>query len=109
MIRECALGLGLLSMAFGVDAAAAGDIASGKQKSQVCQQCHGPDGNSSNPQFPRLAGQHPDYVVQALSSYKSGERKNPIMAPFAANLSERDREDLAAWFASRPNGLFVAP
>lgn len=94
-------------MALGLDAAAAGDIAAGKQKSAACQQCHGPEGNSSDPQFPRLAGQHPDYLVKALSDYKAGERKNPVMAPFAAMLSERDREDLAAWFASRENGLVV--
>jgi len=86
---------------------AAGNAEAGKQKSQLCQTCHGADGNSTNPQFPRLAGQYPDYLVQALSEYKSGARKNPIMTGFAANLSERDMEDIAAYFAGQQNGLAV--
>lgn len=81
--------------------AAAGNPAAGKEKSKVCEPCHGPGGNSENPQFPRLAGQHPDYLVKALQDYKSGARKNAIMAPFAANLSPRDMADLAAFFASQ--------
>jgi cytochrome c553 len=86
---------------------AAGNAEAGKQKSQVCQSCHGPDGNSTNAQFPRLAGQYPDYLVQALSEYKSGARKNPIMAGFAANLSERDMQDIAAYFAEQKNGVYT--
>jgi cytochrome c553 len=85
-------------------AIAAGNPSDGKQKSQVCVACHAEDGNSTNPQFPRLAGQHADYLVKALRDYKSGERKNPIMAPFAMSLSARDMEDLAAYF-SRQKGL----
>lgn len=81
--------------------AGAGDVASGKQKSQACIACHAEDGNSTNPQFPRLAGQHTDYLVKALRDYKTGERKNPIMAPFAAGLSPQDMEDLAAYFAQQ--------
>jgi cytochrome c553 len=80
---------------------AGGDPSVGKQKSQVCQSCHGADGNSANPQFPRLAGQYPDYIVQALTEYKSGQRKNPIMSGFAANLSERDMEDIASYFSGQ--------
>ncbi|MFL6649748.1 MAG: c-type cytochrome [Sulfurifustaceae bacterium] len=87
----------------------AGDPQAGQQKSAPCQACHGADGNSTGPQFPRLAGQYPDYLVQALMEYKNGERKNPIMAPFAAQLSPRDMEDLAAYFSTRPNGLFQRP
>lgn len=86
---------------------AGGDLAAGKRKSEVCKTCHGPDGNSPDPQFPRLAGQHPDYLVKALSDYKSGARRNPIMAGFAANLSRRDMEDLAAFFTSQKKGLFT--
>ena len=56
--------------------------------------------------FPRLAGQHYDYLVKALSDYKAGERKNAIMAPQATNLSKRDIEDLAAYF-SQQQGLVV--
>ncbi|MHB8535281.1 MAG: c-type cytochrome [Sulfuricaulis sp.] len=84
-----------------------GDPVVGKQKSVVCQSCHGVDGNSTNPQFPRLAGQYPDYIVQALSEYKSGERKNPIMSGFAASLSKRDMQDIAAYFASQKSVLHV--
>ncbi|MGE0558636.1 MAG: cytochrome c [Burkholderiales bacterium] len=76
----------------------------GKEKSKVCAACHGPDGNSPSPDFPRLAGQNQDYLVKALADYKAGERKNAIMAPQAANLSKRDIEDLAAYY-SRQTGL----
>lgn len=93
-------------MAFSPSTPAAGDPQAGKQKSAVCQSCHGPDGNSPSPQFPKLAGQYPDYLVMVLKEYKSGQRKNPIMAGFAAKLSERDMEDLASYFASQ-EGLFV--
>ena len=95
--RTVCIGIGLAVVASG--ASAGGDAAIGKKKSQACIACHAEDGNSTNPQFPRLAGQHPDYLVKALRDYKSGERKNAIMAPFAANLSAQDMEDLAAYFA----------
>jgi cytochrome c553 len=84
----------------------AGDPEAGQKRSQPCAQCHGPDGNSPSPEFPRLAGQHYDYLVQALKDYKAGARKNPIMAPQAANLTTRDIEDLAAFY-SKQRGLVV--
>lgn len=87
-------------------AASAANPVAGKEKSKPCAACHGPDGNSAAPDFPRLAGQHYDYLVRALSAYKAGERKNAIMAPQAANLTARDIEDLAAYF-SRQAGLAV--
>lgn len=79
----------------------AGDPAAGQKKSQTCVACHGPDGNSTAPDFPKIAGQHEDYLVKALKDYKSGARKNPIMAPMAANLSVRDIDDLAAYYSSQ--------
>ena len=82
-------------------AMAAGDAAKGKEKSAVCASCHGVDGNSAIPANPRLAGQHASYLLRALQDYKSGARKNAIMAGFAAALSEQDMEDLAAYFASQ--------
>lgn len=91
-------------MAGGV--AQAANPAAGKEKSKTCAACHGPDGNSAAPDFPRLAGQHYDYLVKALSDYKSGDRKNAIMAPLANTLSKRDIEDLAAFY-SRQQGLTV--
>jgi cytochrome c553 len=96
------------ALALGV-ANAHADIDAGKRKSAVCQGCHGIDGNGTSPQFPRLAGQYEDYLVQALIDYQNGSRKNAIMAPFAENLSRRDIEDLAAYFASLPNGLTTRP
>jgi cytochrome c553 len=69
---------------------------------QVCQACHGVDGNSASADFPRIAGQHRDYIAKALRDYKSGARKNPIMAGFAATLSPQDIDNLAAYFAAQP-------
>ncbi|MDQ2696104.1 MAG: c-type cytochrome [Pseudomonadota bacterium] len=88
-------------------AAPGGDPAAGRQKSAPCQACHGPDGNSPTPDFPRLAGQYADYLRQALADYKSGARKNPIMSGMMAGLSDRDIADLAAFYASQ-KGLAVA-
>jgi cytochrome c553 len=93
-------------MALGMQGAIAADPAAGEKKSKPCEACHGVGGNSASPEFPRLAGQHYDYLVKSLSDYKSGERKNPIMAPQAANLSRRDIQDLAAFYAKQ-RGLFV--
>jgi cytochrome c553 len=89
-------------------ATAAGDAAAGKEISaKNCVACHMVDGNSTDPNFPRLAGQHADYIVKELEDYKSGARKNPIMNGLAATLSKQDREDLAAYFASQADGLFT--
>ncbi|NIR31813.1 MAG: cytochrome c [Gammaproteobacteria bacterium] len=95
-LTACVLVLGPGSIA-----AQGGDPERGREKSQQCAQCHGPEGNSAAAQFPRLAGQHADYIVKALEDYKSGARKNAIMAGFAGGLSEQDRKDLAAYFASQ--------
>ncbi|HXS73589.1 MAG TPA: cytochrome c [Rhodanobacteraceae bacterium] len=87
-------------------ACASGDIAAGKQKvATVCAACHGADGNSTDPQYPRLAGQYEDYIVQALHEYKSGERKNAIMVGMAAPLSDADIDNVAAYFSSLPGKL----
>ena len=84
----------------------AGDAGAGKAKSAACAACHGTDGNSSAPDFPRLAGQHYDYLVKTITDYKIGARKDPIMAPMAANLGTKDIEDLAEYF-SQQQGLVV--
>lgn len=93
---------GVMMLASG--GATAADPAAGKEKSKTCAACHGPDGNSPAAEFPKLAGQHYDYLVKALNDYKSGARKNPVMAPQAANLSKRDIADLAAFY-SQQKGL----
>jgi len=87
-------------------ALAAGDPEAGFKKSTPCQACHGPKGISVSPEFPNLAGQTQDYLVAALRHYKNGKRANPIMRGQAANLTERDIEDLTAYFSSQ-HGLYV--
>ena len=82
-------------------AAASGDAEVGKKKSAPCAVCHGANGVSVSPDFPNLAGQYPDYLEKALSHYKSGKRKNPIMAAQVANLTPKDMMDLAAYFATQ--------
>lgn len=70
---------------------------------QVCVACHGADGATAVlPDYPILAGQHPDYLVQALHDYKSGRRKNPIMAGIVAGVEEKDFETIARFFAQQP-------
>jgi len=96
-----------LSVAFACASAAAlaGEPAKGKEKSNVCAACHGPDGNSPSPEFPRIGGQYEEYLYQALLDYKAGRRKNPIMSAQVENLSPADLGDLAAYFASQ-KGLY---
>jgi cytochrome c553 len=98
------LGLACSVMLIAAAPVMAGNPEAGKEKSKPCAACHGADGNSASPDFPKLAGQHYDYLVLSLKGYKAGTRKNPIMAPQAANLSQRDIEDLAAFY-SRQSGL----
>jgi cytochrome c553 len=101
--------ISILAMALASTATmAAGNAAAGKEKSKTCAACHGATGDSTNAQFPKLAGQYEDYIARALSEYKSGARKNPIMKGFASGLSEQDMEDLGAYFASQKPGV-VAP
>ena len=94
----------LLAVVALVPALASGaDLVAGQAKvKQVCAACHGQDGNSQSPDYPKLGGQYPDYIAKALRDYKSGARKNPIMAGFAATLTDKDIENVAAYFASQP-------
>jgi cytochrome c553 len=83
--------------------AAAADIEAGKKKAQeVCAACHNMDGISTIPEYPKLAGQYPDYLAKALRDYKSGARKNPVMAGMAAGLTQKDIDDVSAYFSSLP-------
>jgi cytochrome c553 len=84
-----------------------GNVTAGKTKSATCVACHGVDGNNAIPLYPRLAGQHEDYLRKVLTEYQSGERKNAIMKGMAQSLSPQDIADLAAYFASQPKGLTV--
>jgi cytochrome c553 len=84
-------------------AAVAADASAGAAKAkEVCQACHGMDGNSPSPDYPRIGGQYPDYLSKALRDYKSGARKNAIMAGFAGTLSKQDIENLAAYYSAQP-------
>ncbi len=84
----------------------AADAAAGKEKSQMCAACHGPDGNSPmTPEFPKLAGQPADYLEKALRDYKKGARKNPMMMPMAQGLSKQDIKDLSAYYSSLKGDL----
>ncbi|MDH3590224.1 MAG: cytochrome c [Gammaproteobacteria bacterium] len=84
----------------------AGDSKAGEEKSATCAACHGAGGAVPiSPQYPILAGQHEDYLAQALQQYQSGERKNMIMAGLVAALSEQDIADLAAYFAAQGSTL----
>ena len=91
-----ALLLGLASVAH-----AEGTASAGKAKSANCVACHQADGNSVNPIWPKLAGQHADYIAKQLSDFKSGARKDPTMKAMVAPLSEQDILDLAAHFSAQ--------
>ena len=85
--------------------AASGDVAAGQKKSVPCKACHGESGVGPSPEFPILAGQNQDYLATALTHYKNGKRKNAIMQAQVANLSPRDIQDLAAFFAKQKGPL----
>jgi cytochrome c553 len=80
---------------------AAGNAAAGKNKSAVCAGCHGVDGNSAAPNFPKIAGQDGQYIAKQLADFKSGARKDPTMTGMVAGLSKKDMEDLGAFYASQ--------
>jgi cytochrome c553 len=92
-----------------IGAAQAADISNGKAKAEtVCAACHGKDGNTPiDPSYPKLAGQHRDYLERALLDYKSGARKNAIMAGQSQALSRADIKNLSAYYASLPGSLRV--
>lgn len=84
-----------------VVAQAGGDSAAGQTKAAACAACHGADGNSADPAFPSLAGQHASYLLKQLTEYKSGARANAIMSGMTASLSKADMEDIAAFYATQ--------
>jgi cytochrome c553 len=99
--------LALTTLASGAMAAGNADRGAEKAK-QVCAACHGADGNTPlQPEYPRIAGQHADYLNKALRDYQSGARKNAIMGSQAANLSRQEMQDLASYFSGLPGSLGV--
>lgn len=97
LLRATAVLLVLLS----VQGFAKGDASAGQAKSATCAACHGADGNSMVPNWPKLAGQHEPYLLRQIMLIKSGARPVPEMAGIVPGLSEQDMADLAAYFASQ--------
>ncbi|MEZ5522537.1 MAG: cytochrome c [Dokdonella sp.] len=97
--------LALTSLSTAALAGTPGNAAAGKALAQPCQACHGADGNSTAPIYPRLAGQYADYLARALHEYRDGGRVNPIMAVYVEKLSDQDILDLAAYFSAMPGKL----
>ncbi len=104
ILSSFAAGLVLLVVA-GV--ASAQNVQRGAELSKPCAACHGADGNSAAPNFPRIAGQHEDYLLHSLRAYRNGTRKNAIMASQIGSLSEQDFRDLAAFYARQKGSLGV--
>lgn len=81
---------------------ATGNVEAGKTKaSTVCIACHGLDGNSVNPEWPSIAGQHEKYTAKQIKAFRAGERTNVLMSPIALTLTDQDIEDVAAYFATQ--------
>ncbi|ERO62431.1 MULTISPECIES: c-type cytochrome [Pseudomonas] len=98
----------LLTLGITGVAHAAGDAAAGQAKAAVCGACHGPDGNSMAPNFPKLAGQGEKYLDKQLHDIKSGKRQVLEMTGLLTNLSDQDLADIAAYFASQKGSVGAA-
>lgn len=93
-----------ISLAFVTNASfvcAQGKTGVGKEKAASCAGCHGEDGNSAMPSFPKLAGQHERYLLKQLKAFKNGERNSPMMAPLVMGLDEKSMEEIAAYYAAQ--------
>lgn len=99
--------LTLVLLALPAAAVERGDPVAGEQKAQACLACHSANSVDSNPQWPRLMGQHSDYIIRVLQAYQSGDRRNAIMNGQASGLSRQDMRDLAAWFSSQDGELYT--
>jgi cytochrome c553 len=87
-----------------------GTVQNGATKAAICFGCHGPNGNSSNPAWPTLAGQNALYVAEQLKLFRAKVRDNPVMTPLTASLTDQDIDDLAVYFAAQtPTGLEADP
>jgi cytochrome c553 len=80
---------------------AEGNISAGKEKAASCVSCHGDNGNSMVSTFPKLAEQHPSYLIKQLQAFKSGTRKDPMMSSMAMGLTDEDMVDIAAYYAAQ--------
>ena len=100
-LKSAAIALAIITALSPFATSADGDPEAGKQKAQLCAACHGPDGNSVNAAWPNLAGQGADYLRKQLHDFRAQKRTNEQMSPMAANLSDTDIADLAAYFAGQ--------
>lgn len=99
LIAVCALSVSMASTGVSV---AAGDATAGKAKATNCAGCHGANGNSTNPSWPKLAGQSAGYIAKQLADFKEGKkRSDPLMGSQVASLSKQDMEDIGAYFAKQ--------
>ena len=90
---------GVLALIFAHGAFSA-DIASGKTKAASCAGCHGPNGVSTNPSYPSLAGQKEQYLVKSTKDYRDGKRKDAMMEGFVKGMSDADIDNISAYYAS---------
>ncbi len=100
MKRLFVVAFGLVFIGVAACAQASGDVAAGKAKAATCAGCHGANGISNNPLWPNLAGQKAAYPEKQLKAFRSGERKDPMMAPMVGSLSDEDIANLAAYYSS---------
>jgi cytochrome c553 len=91
------------------DPVAAGNSAAGKGKVSSCGGCHGENGNSAMPTFPKLAQQHSSYLLNQLHAFKDGNRNDPVMSPMAIPLSDADMLDIAAYYSAQSISANPAP
>lgn len=91
----------LTALLFTSTAMAGGDVEAGKAKAAICAACHGATGTSINPMWPNLAGQHEQYLAKQIKAFRDGIRKDPMMAPMVASLSDADIANLAAYYAAQ--------
>lgn len=99
-MNKWALAAALIAAWFVSPVHAEGDVASGQAKAAVCAACHGGDGKALQATYPNLAGQHASYIAKQLTDYREGNRNNVLMSGQAANLSDEDIQDLAAFYSS---------
>jgi len=92
----------LVSAAASADGLVDGSAEAGKAKAITCGACHGPDGNSVNPVWPSIAGQHPTYIVEQLQAFKNGARTEPLMLGQAMMLNDEDMRNLAVYYSELP-------
>lgn len=99
--KQLASAFALLGLAMAT-AHAEGNVQAGQSKAaSVCVACHGLDGNSVNPEWPSIAGQHADYIAKQVKAFRAGQRTNTLMSPIAMTLTDQEIEDVAAYYATQ--------